>query len=276
MCCTAMPSRLSRTILLNAIVNHPKLAAVRVLGYEAIYDNRIDGSNMLVWPLGLKEGLTRENFIETKGGGADVLQTMARALAPTVKGVTLGTSRGASKLAEVFDYNDSATVVLSPSVEKIMDALEQLDGQRKPNYTPARLISWMGKAYPDEMIAVVVFWNNTVKRFPVMLWEPVSDAYKFRFYTTDFHGDGRHDAPNLNERVDVDHTLIVAHPNMTSGVRPRYSVDVPQGIMDFIPPKIAGKLIQGAMKNGDFEINVANLAGGDVYFRRVAPPGVLA
>ncbi len=278
MCCTAMPSRLSNTTLLNAMVDHPKLGRIRVLGYEAKYQNiPTDGvsSNMLFWPLG-KHHITRNNFIETKDGGGDVMQTMARALAPRTRGVRLDGVYGASKgeIAEVFEYNDNATVVLSPSAEAIMEAVEGLSGKQKPNYIPTRLIPWMGKAYPGEMLAVVVFWNNQPKRLPVMLWEPVGDDQEFRFYSMDFHGDGRHDVPDPNETVSVDHTLVVAYPYMPSGVRPGYSLEVPQAIMDFMPPKITGKIVSGRMTNGDFAIGIADIAKGADYFRRVNPPGI--
>lgn len=209
------------------------------------------------------------------------LKDIRSSLTPRTRGATLGSdsARRGGKSVEVRIINfDVYTIVIAKNAGAMRKALasDAVPADRRPALN-ADMIKAYTKWYPGWAIAVCCFNNADAKEAKPLLfsYEPSKQANPDDFFvpTLDAH-DGK--VPNLTARVDVDHTVFVATKDMAKdrAVRVSYrDTGVAPGIAELLPAAVMGKVLRGAMINGDIIFRRSDLAAGKFNGLRALPPG---
>lgn len=262
MCLTLEPSRMSGTILYAAeTIFNGKL--VHVMGYQNKAENLGSGPNAMLLPIPSASVMGPENAIDMRAC-KNVLKDYEQAYLdqkPRTRGLTKGLSDSmdfSRAAVQVFD-SGSYTIVLARDANYINTALEQVPENKRPNPRPD-IFGAYAKLYPGWHIALCCY-DGAVEAEP-MVWqyEPLDPAHLFA-PALDGH-DGK--IPNMNVRVDRDHTIILSMVNRS---KTRYAMELSRSrTASVIPPShqyLFGKNFYGtqqhvATQNGDFIFRVAD------------------
>lgn len=263
MCVSVGPSRMSSTILYGRVLAD----GTHVLGYQNTARNRSGKPNAMILPLPAREPLGPENIVDVSTC-KDVLKdyrdaVQMRSLGGSgMKSLTLG-SRGMGAV-QVFK-SGKYTVVSAQDPRLIPDALAALPENIRPPLNSA-LFESLATLYPDWPVAVCCF-NEDVGGEPlVWSYRPKDkDKDKFFFPALDAHDGG---APNLQESVSVDHTIVYG---AEEGRSVHFTQNTPPALRQHFPPYAVGVNLEGTYPNGDF---VAAVKNGKLRVpARVPPPG---
>jgi len=235
-------------------------------------DSGAGNGNALILPI--PDDFRNIDVIDTTAFG-DFVSDIQRALTPITRGRL---RRGAAvdsmaKNVRIIEF-DIYTIVISPSAEAIEKALAKLPANRRPVLN-AKVLSKYTPWYRGWALAVCCFDNREAKRGKPLLFKykpsKQKDASKMFIPTLDDHsGNG----PDLNEQVDVDHTIFAAAPGMVGGHAVAYTN--PAGghaAQRDLPAAVVGETLTGKYKNGDIIVDRnALLRDGTFKWHRVSPP----
>ena len=207
------------------------------------------------------------------------LKDIRSALTPRTRGgLRRGGSFGAdSKSVRIIEF-DVYTIVIAKSAKDLAKAIKSdaISEDRRPALND-EIFKAYAKWYPNWAIAVCCFSNTDAQRAKPLLfsYEPTKQDDKDYLFvpTLDAH-DGK--APDLNAKVDVDHTIFVATPDMSNnhGMTVFYSDPaIELGVAELLPRKVMGKVVTGSFRNGDVVFKCSDLEAGVVRGLRALPPG---
>lgn len=271
MCCTSGNANLYDTILYaHQIVKDEKL--VHILGYQNSVENLEPGPNAMILPLPAKSTLGPDNIIDTTEY-KECLIKMARIVANNGRRMTKSATRSFS--VQVFESGEY-TVILSKDSSLISQSLQVLPVNKRPNISKEILKAYT-EWYPDWPIAVCCFEATEMEASPLLWWYEPIDSSRFFLPALDGHGK----TPDLNEKVTVDHTLIIGsnaeHAYLTKhdihiDNLIKYNTSVENNInqiKQYLPSKILGRKIEGRYKNGDFYVTTKE--NGNLKIDRLNP-----
>jgi hypothetical protein len=207
------------------------------------------------------------------------LKDIRSALTPRTRGALRRGSNGAdsAKSVRIIEF-DVYTIVIAKSAKDLAKVIKSdaIREDRRPALND-EIFKAYAKWYPNWAIAVCCFNNTDAQRAKPLLfsYEPTKQEDKGVLFvpTLDAH-DGK--APDLNARVDVDHTVFVATPDMSEahGMTVFYSDPaIELGVAELLPRKVLGKVITGSYRNGDIVFKCSDLKSGVVRGLRALPPG---
>ncbi len=282
MCCTLRPAQLSQTILYAGEAMHAG-KHVHVLGYQNRSRNMFTGPNAMILPFPSFKEMGPENCLETKDLKW-MMKNMADAVQPPIQefsksrrsmgSVRLGSSR-------VITFESGAyTVVLADDAISIPAALDKVPEQRRPQINE-EIFEAYSKWYPEWPIALCCFDSRQeVANDPMIWWYEPTDKETLFAPALDAHL-GR--APDLSQKVAVDHTVIFGSTETPRGATVRFNKAVPSHIYPFIPNRVVGKSFKTVMSNGDFTVPLERLtnisarnSSADVKISRSLPPGAMS
>lgn len=146
-------------------------------------------------------------------------------------------------------------VITTNDIDALKEKLSSLNEAQRPEISD-ELLDFFKSNYRGWNFVVCIFAeNNEMESQPIMFeYKPFHYDWVY-FPMMDSHTGG---APNLNEEVPVDHTLIIEHVGLkeerTSKVK--FSQDVPETLKR---RKFVSTKWKGRMKNGDMYINIKSL-----------------
>ena len=277
MCMTSESAKLSNTILFGAETEIDGTYH-HVLGYQNRAEDLSGKPNCMILPIPAKNTLGPENIIDTRGFN-QVLKLYAelfpkRTQARSVRMLYKSVSFDDSDSVQVFD-SGSYTVVLSKNLDLISEALALVPDAKRPNIR-AELLASLKKFYPDDWQYAFCCFDGTMEAEP-LLWkyEPLNTAQLF-LPALDAH-DG--DAPNMNRRVRLDHTVVVASHKVKESIKYNSKIDfyrrqdIPENVKSLFPPAYAGDTFDGTTKvNGDFWFDVNQIPNAMRKLVRATPP----
>ena len=207
------------------------------------------------------------------------LKDIRSALTPRTRSARRGSFGGAdsAKSVRIIEF-DVYTIVIAKSAKDLAKVLKSdaISADRRPALNE-EIIKAYTKWYPNWAIAVCCFSNTDAQRAKPLLfsYEPTKQADKSVLFvpTLDAH-DGK--APDLDARVDVDHTIFVATADMPDAHAMTVFYSDPTielGVAELLPRKVMGKVITGSYRNGDIVFKCSDLKNGVVRGLRALPPG---
>lgn len=285
MCCTLEPAKLSNTILYAAEGLHNG-KIVHVMGYQNRAENRGKGPNAMILPIPTDVALGPENTLDMTNA-KHVLADYVEAITDRRRGLTKGFGHDSvdEDFAEVqvFDTG-SYTIVLARDARDIPSAMKHVADNKRPRVNAA-IFEAYAKWYPNWPVALCCF-NGAVEAEPMMWWYEPKNASHLFLPSLDAH-DGN--PPDLNARVEIDHTVIVGSVTAPRGSNVHFTDftpysredgsvgrQVPEALRPFLATKVTGKIFGSGsrLQNGDFTIPMTRVAAGEGNaINRVLPPG---
>lgn len=261
MCVTLEPSRMSGTILYAAETLHND-TLVHVMGYQNKAENLASGPNAMILPIPSGVPMGPENAIDMRAC-KNILKDYEEAVIANARnfrgrGMTKGIQSLGVDHVQVFD-SGSYTVVLARDANYINTALEQVPVNRRPKLRPD-IFGAYSKLYPGWHIALCCYDGSVDAEPMVWQYEPLDPAHLFA-PALDGH-DGK--LPNVNARVDRDHTVIVS---MVNAPKTKFAMELsPSRTASVLPPThrhLFGRHFYGVQQhaptqNGDFLFKVAD------------------
>jgi hypothetical protein len=215
--------------------------------------------------------MTQRNVIATDNC-PNILKDMERAIMPppTRGGRIYGmrTIGGLAPRVEVFE-SGIYTVVLAENAAAITDkVLDRVPTYKRPPLNTA-IFKTYAKWYPNWAMALCCFANEEARLATPMLWwyEPMHPTWLFAPALDSHTGD----VPDLNAKVDVDHTLIAGSYRMQNGIPVSYSNPIPSSVRPYLTEQVLGRQLSTRMRNGDFVIPVPLLRSGTLEWERRTP-----
>jgi len=207
------------------------------------------------------------------------LKDIRSALTPRTRGgLRRGGSFGAdAKSVRIIEF-DVYTIVIAKSAKDLAKVIKSdaISDDRRPALNDD-IFKAYAKWYPNWAIAVCCFSNTDAQRAKPLLfsYEPTKqDDPDYLFVPSLDAHDGK--VPDLNARVDVDHTIFVATQDMSEdrAMTVFYSdPEIAPGVAELLPRKVTGKVINGQYRNGDIVFKCSDLKAGVVRGLRALPPG---
>jgi hypothetical protein len=277
MCCTAGPARLSDTILYVGEV-YPvseRGYPIHALGYQNSVQNLSSFPNAMILPFPALPGtMTQDNVLSTEDC-PNILKNMATAIMPRSRGIVSDSILGSKSLSVQIFEHDIYTVILAQDARLVPEALKTIESRKRPSIPsdPSEFFNAYSEWYPKWPIAVCCFDNKETKLAKPLLWwyKPLNPQYLFAPALDSHTGD----IPDLNEMVDVDHTIIVG--SSMSGRQPRLSTkvhfidDIPRSVQPYLLSRVVGGQHKGILRNGDFVFEVEDVRGDSYRPYRVSP-----
>ncbi len=267
MCVSMYPAVLTETVGMVNLANHPLLGEVVVVGYQNRVANLAPGANAMILHFPASEGMTQENFLNTKKT-PHILDDMADAI--RVK--SRGGDRSAKSLSiggvTVFEY-DIYTVALTRDPRLLREVLlsNLIPEQKRPDINEG-LFDWYAKTKPGYSFAVCFFNNREAKKAsPFLVYYKPRQTGFFEFPGLDAHTG---EVPDESEMVDVDHTIVVGSYRMKGGNRVEYQDNIPASLQPFLPDRVVGRTYSTRMANGDFRYPAMAIENGSMdHMQRV-------
>lgn len=257
MCVTIGAAELSNTILYSGeIIEDNKI--IHVLGYQNNVKNLTSGPNAMILPLPAKSELTERNMLDTSEY-KECLKEMAETL--QFDGLSLTKSLSMSFSVQIFNKGDY-TVVLSKQATAIPEALKLVPEHKRPIISTEFFEAYQ-EWYPSWPIAVCCFEAKAMEAAPLLWWYEPLDSSKFFLPALDGHGK----VPNLKEKVQVDHTIIIGS-QAQHAFKVHYYKDV-SSLKKYLPAKILGRKMKGRHPNGDFYVKIKD--NGSLKIDRLNP-----
>ena len=271
MCVSLAPAKFSSTILYGYEINVPGRIA-HVLGYQNQVQNLVPSPNAMILPfLALPSSMTKANVIDTSSH-PHILKDMAATVMPRFRGaMLLGSTKSASVPPKVEIFHSGIyTVVLATDATLIHNALRYVPEVKRPRINN-EIFDAYAAWYPEWTVALCCFNNGDAKTATPMLWhyEPMDNSSLF-LPALDCHSG---EVPNLNEKVVVDHTVVVGSNLMQigNGSVVHYSDYLSDKIRPFLADEVIGRQIKGMLSNGDFFIKIGDVRNGNFALTRKAP-----
>lgn len=234
------------------------------------------GGNAMILPI--PDAVANIELIDTTTC-PNFLKDIRSALTPRTRGGLRRGSFGAdsAKSVRIIEF-DVYTIVIAKNARDLTKVLksEAIPAERRPALND-EIIKAYTKWYPNWAIAVCCFNNTDAQRAKPLLfsYEPTKQTDKdFLFVPTLDAHDGK--APDLNAKVDVDHTIFVSTPDLpdSHGMTVFYSDPaIALGVAELLPRKVTGKVVTGSYRNGDVVFKCSDLKNGIVRGLRALPPG---
>ncbi len=206
------------------------------------------------------------------------LKDIRSALTPRTRGLRRGVSFGVdAKSVRIIEF-DVYTIVIAKSAKDLAKVIKSdaISEDRRPALNDD-IFKAYAKWYPNWAIAVCCFSNTDAKRAKPLLfsYEPTKQEDKDYLFvpSLDAH-DGK--VPDLNAKVDVDHTIFVSTADMSEphSMTVFYSdPEIALGVAHLLPRKVMGKVVSGQYRNGDIVFKCSDLKQGVVRGLRALPPG---
>ncbi len=207
------------------------------------------------------------------------LKDIRSALTPRSRGGLRRGSFGAdsAKSVRIIEF-DVYTIVIAKSAKDLAKAIKSdaISEDRRPALND-EIFKAYAKWYPNWAIAVCCFSNTDAQRAKPLLfsYEPTKqDDPDYLFVPSLDAHDGK--VPDLNAKVDVDHTIFVSTPDMSEdrAMTVFYSdPEIALGVAELLPRKVTGKVVSGQYRNGDVVFKCSDLEAGVVRGLRALPPG---
>lgn len=261
MCVSMYPARLSRTVGLLHLANVTNLGEVVVVGYQNRVQNLASGPNAMILHFPAKQGMGQNNFLDTSRTPA-ILDDMEKAITPRNRGGDRESKSLTFSTLSVFEH-DIYTVVLTNDPKLLPEVLASnlIPKNKRPAINPA-LFQWYANQKPGYSFAVCCFDSREAKSAAPFLvyYKPRSSQY-FEFPGLDAHTG---DAPDPDELVRVDHTVVVSSYKMNGGYRVNYTDNIPGDLAPFLPTRVIGKRYSSDMANGDFRYYLPDVEAGSM------------
>lgn len=257
MCVTMGSARLASTVIYLGEAEHEQHGLVHVLGYQN-KPTSLSGPNAMLLHLPAANVLGPKNVIEMPDY-PEFLSDLQAYMAPPPAGS--GTRSGAlvarPKIVQIFDTG-IYTVVLASEASLIPDALALVDERKRPALNPA-LFAWYEEKMPRYQIALCCFDNadRTKSAAPLFWWfKPVREDVLFA------PGIDAHDGspPDLRGYVDVDTALVIGSFRSHALIGSPMMGKMPKAFAPFAPTRLRATEFEGAFRNGDYVVSVADLA----------------
>lgn len=252
MCISAKPAVFTGTTVLAHRTTHPeKRFEIDVVAYRNTPQNRAgQGGNAMLLHFPSRTPMGRENFLDTQSCPRFLREIESAAFPERISHG--GGTRSMGKGATVFEH-DIYTVVLAQSASDIEAAIGFVPEAKRPAVS-RELLSFYGESFRGWSLALCCFSNTQPKpAAPLAVWyEPMFPDLLFAPGLDSHTGQ----PPDLDERVDVDHTVLWSHPNIFGGMPVRYSEKGTVG--GFLPTHVSGSRYRNrTMPNGDFVLDVS-------------------
>lgn len=270
MCVSAGLARFSGTIAYCGRRLHAEHGWVEVLGYQNTAVNLASGPNAMLLHLPARS-VTSRQFLPV-GRAGRVLHSMVDAVTPVMRGMGADGNAwmGAGAHVEVFQH-DIYTIVLAECAADIPAALERVEPRKRPALN-RDLFGFYADSFPGYPVALCCFDNaEAAKSRPLMLWYRPLDEDRLVLPAIDCHTG---DVPDLSADVPVDHWILFGsdHAGGDWGVPVDYGGEPRRKLLDFLPARVIGKHVTGALPNGDFAIASDDLLRADLdRVERVTP-----
>lgn len=281
MCCTLEPAVLDSTVLLAHQVEHEG-RIVNVIGYQNNAESKVPRPNAMIIPIPSAEIMTQDNCIDMTGA-SPAFKEYWDIVRPRSRGMNLSKGAPVAAAAAPLDVFDSGsyTVLLCRGARlvEIREALASLpEGKRiELDTQKAKIFNAYKKLYPLWHIAICV-WEGHVEAEPILWWYDPMPEYVERHFLP---GLDAHDGtpPRAGEWVDVDHTVLVGHPDgfdASSAV-----LKAPEHLRKWLPANVFGEEMGGERTNGDWVFPKNGWTRRNSFDRimhkiRAAPPGAEA
>lgn len=205
-----------------------------------------------------------------------VLENMAQAIKPPVfrGGDSLSFKGIGSEPQVLFFVSGIYSIFVSQQPELIPGEITRrladgsLDPERAPFVDPLLLPfyeTYTRQPQPAWPVAVFCFSNREAARSQpiVVVYEPLFPSWLYA-PAVDSHSGGH---PDLNELVDVDHTVLFGINEHITRVseehkKVRYSDDLSQAVREVLPTHVIGRSYRQQMTNGDFLLSLNDLQLG--------------
>lgn len=200
MCITSGPAKLSTTKILSGKIDD----TYHLLAYSNTVENISGKPNSMI--LAIPGKVTEEDFYDTTAY-AKFLEVIEEAQRKRFKGMSL--SRGFDTLsmdAEVVNFQVGMyNIFVSDSASNIGKAISALSPEKRPEINP-EILSFLENHYAGWSFVIACFdGDKKMEAQPIMLKFKPIDPNTLYFPALDAHDGG---APNLDEKVWVDHFLI--------------------------------------------------------------------
>lgn len=262
MCVSMYPARLTGTIGMLNLALHPTEGEIMVIGYQNKVQNLTSGANAMILHFPAARGMDQRNFLDTSST-PHILDDMAAAIAGKSRGGDMAKSLSFGDPAVQVFSHDIYTVVLTrdPSLLAGVLASDLIPADRRPRINQ-RLFDWYAIEKPGYSFAVACFNNREAqKAAPLLVYYHPRYPGILEFPGLDAHTG---DVPDMNEQVDVDHTLLLSSYKMRRGSYVEYSDRIPARLAPFLPERVIGKTFTGQMPNGDFRFMQHQIEDGQV------------
>lgn len=266
MCVSIAPARLTRTIGMVNLTLHPHGGEIVVVGYQNTAQSLVSGANAMILHFPAATGMSQKNFLDTRAA-PHILEDMASAITPRSRGREISKSVSFGSQVQIFNH-DIYTIVLTSDASLLESALasDLVPEDRRPRIN-SRLFNWYALEKPGHSFALCCFNNRDAKKA-----SPFLVYYRPRFSgIMEFPGIDAHtgDVPDLNESVEVDHTIILSSYKMKGGTEVEYSDRIPGHLASFLPERVIGRTFTGQMPNGDFRFESSQIEEGKILPYRV-------
>lgn len=256
MCVSMCRAKLTETIGMVYLADHPDLGEIFVVGYQNKVQNLHPGANVMILHFPSKEPMTQQNFLDTSQA-PHILDDMAEAIRPRTRGEYLGKGLSLGGHVEVFNH-DIYTVVLTDNPRLLSGVLRSgIVPEDRMAELSEEMLNWYFYNKQGKSFAFCFFNNNDAKKAsPFLVWYKPENLGYFEFPGLDAHTG---DVPDLDEMVDVDHTIILGSYRMWGGVAVEYRDNIPDYLKPFLPERVIGKTYSGKLKNGDFRYGIRDI-----------------
>jgi len=245
MCIVSAEAKLSKTRILSLPLDNGR----HLLSYSNKVENTSGKVNSMILPI--PGELNQDWFSVTTEYNKFLEEIEEQAYTEEYR------SRGVkSKSVEYLSFEEFEVgfykVITTNDIEALRERLSTLDARQRPEISD-ELLNFFKTNYEGWSFVVCIFSGDKEMEAQPIMFEYKPFHYEWIYYPMmDSHTGG---APNLNEDVSVDHTLIIEHIGLKEGetTKVKFSQDVPEKLRR---RKFVSTKWKGRMKNGDMYINI--------------------